>query len=166
MPVLTLEQQKENLSFGYLQTVCSVAGVSVVPHKDDGDGIDGSLKYRTETADVALDFQLKSTSVGSTLIRDCGDRYSYSLKLKNYRDLQFPSLYRKYLFLLVLPEDFNDSVECAQERLVVRKCMFWLELSNAPDVAPTTKTAVDVPKSNVVSPEWLKKIMFDIAEEL
>jgi len=73
---------------------------------------------------------------------------------------------KPYLFLLVLPEDEKSWVTHNIEELVIKKCMFWLDLKDLPDSDNSTSVTVKVPKEHTVSPETLNELMKNIANEV
>lgn len=60
---------------------------------------------------------------------------------------------------MLLPEEemYDSWLELSPEQLVVKKCMYWTTLRNAPALAEERKTTtVHFPKKNLFSPEGLR----------
>ena len=161
-------KRKEEISISYLHALCAMKGISFEPQTHDDDSIDIMLKKVFCRADnskynAQISVQLKSTSSD---YKEQAENYSYSLKKKNYDDLRMPATVKPYLFLLILPEDDSDWVTHSIEELVIKKCMFWLDLKDLPDNDNTSSVTVYFPKSNYVSSETLDKILRNVAEEV
>jgi len=161
-------KRKEEISKSYLNAVCAAKGISMEVHKHDDDGIDVMLKKMLIRDDnikynALISVQLKSTS--SDYI-EYDDYYSYPLKKKAYDDLRTPATVKPFLFLLILPNNENEWIAQSIEQLVIKKCMFWLDLEGLPDKDNISNVTVHIPKINLVSPEKLDEILKDIAEEV
>ena len=162
-------KRQEELSISYLNAVCAVKGISMEILRHDEDGIDVMLhkeksidrlnlhKYR-----VQVSVQLKSTVSN---FKDSDTFFSYPLKKKNYDDLRTLASTKAFLFLFILPEDEQNWVSHSIEELVVRKCMYWADLTDLPDSDNKNTVSVQIPKDNIVSPDSLDKLLSQIAEE-
>lgn len=161
-------KQKEEISKSYLNALCAIKGIAMDVHQHDDDGIDVFLSKRIQRNsgswfDAQMRVQLKSTSSSSSY-REQDQQYAYRLKLKNYNDLRKPATTKPYLFLLILPTLDTDWVTHSVEQIIIKRCMFWLDLKGKPDTKNTSSVTVHFPKANVVSPERLDEILLEIAE--
>jgi len=161
-------RRKEEVSKSYLNAVCAVCGVSMEVHGHDDDGIDATLKKQVVRADgrdyiALISVQLKSTSSGYD---EQSDYYAYPLKKKNYDDLRRPATAKSYLFVLILPNDESLWVKHSIEELVIKKCMFWLDLNKLPDRDNSSTVTVHIPKSNSVSPKTVERLLENAANEV
>ena len=158
---MTDEKRKEKISLSYLKTICAIQGITVNENTDDEDGIDVSLSKVIKLSscipyNAKIDVQLKSSSNGYT---EQKNHYAYPLKIKNYNDLRADAAVKSYLFFLVLPSDEQEWVKHSVEELVVKKCMFWVDLANMPETNNTSSITIHVPKANAVSPEALEGLL-------
>ena len=90
---------------------------------------------------------------------------TYCLKAKNYNDLQRGSTIPRILALLVLPSDENEWISWSIDQLLIRKCMYWVDLKKYPQSNNTSEVSLAIPKSNTLSAESLMAIMKNVAEE-
>jgi len=158
---MTVENKKENISISYLEAVCASQGINMQLNRNDADGIDALLsKWLTRNNGskyhAKIDVQLKASSNGHT---EHGNYYSYPLKVKNYNDLLEPATVKPYLFLLVLPEKENDWISHSVSELVIKQCMFWLDLSGSLATSNTSNITVQFPKTHIVSPTALEELL-------
>jgi len=162
-------KRKEEVSKSYLNALCATKGIAMEIKTHDDDGLDIVLQKviisKTNSArfNAMISVQLKSTSSDYT---EHDDHYTYPLKKKNYDDLRVPATVKPYLFLLILPDDERDWVTHSIEQLVIKKCMFWLDLKGLPKSDNATKVTVHIPKTNIVTSEKLDEILRNIAEEV
>lgn len=159
-------RRKEEISISYLNALCAQEGISMECLKHDDDGIDFILKKIVKRRDgsffsSSFEVQLKSTS---SIRLERGQSFSYPLKKKNYDDLRRPSTAKPFLFLLILPEEEEHWLAHSVDELVIRKCMYWLDLKGLPDNDNVSSVTVHFPQENVVSPEMLRSTIMRIAE--
>jgi hypothetical protein len=158
---MTEEIKKEEISLGYLKAICASQGISMNENRRDEDGIDAYLskillRSNGSKFNAKIDVQLKSSSCGYV---EHNNYYAYPLKVKNYNDLREPSSTKPYLFLLVLPENEQDWVIHDIDKLMIKKCMFWLDLADEPETKNTSTITVHFPKTQIVSPEVLESML-------
>ena len=165
---MTDSKRKEELSLSYLHAICAMNGISMEPQAHDDDSVDVILKkvyLRSDNSkyNAQISVQLKSTSSGYI---DNAFYFSYPLKKKNYDDLRMPATIKPFLFILILPENETDWVLHNVEELILKKCMYWLDLKELPDCGNVSSVTVNFQKSNYISPETLDTILKNIAEEV
>jgi hypothetical protein len=90
---------------------------------------------------------------------------SYELDLKAYdflredhrnlEDLQNPRI----LVLLLLPRKQEEWIEQDEERLIVRKCAYWVCLEGQPQTDNETSITIDIPRRNFFTVPALQGIM-------
>lgn len=159
-------KRKEEISRSYLNAICAAKGIAMEHQHHDEDGIDVILKKIIERKDglkynALISVQLKSSSLRYI---EHDRYYSYRLNVKNYNDLRMQATIKSYLFLLVLPEIENDWVTHNIDQLIIKRCMYWLDLAGMPDTENSSTVTVDISKANIVSPEMLNEILHAIAE--
>ncbi len=160
---------KEDISISYISALCAYAGIAydIIRHDDDStDGIlrkriflDGNRKY-----DAELRIQLKSTSSPSQYT-DNGSTLTYKLKAKNYNDLCLPSTTPIMLGLLILPENEDLWINCTEEELLIRGCMYWAKFSGEIGTTNEETINVKIDKNNIINTESLQEILELIAKE-
>jgi len=159
--------RKEQLSRSYLNAICAVRGIAISDNSHDDDSIDVVLQKNIKLKNrhqynVRIGVQLKSTA---SALSETETSFSYPLKKKNYDDLRTPATTRAFLFLLVLPEEEKEWLNHTVEELVIRKCMYWADLSDLPDCENKNTVSIQIPKANAVSPDLLDELFNQIAEE-
>ncbi|MDO4571643.1 MAG: DUF4365 domain-containing protein [Planctomycetia bacterium] len=167
---------RSEMSHAFLQTVIAYLGCEYQRSNPpaDGFGIDATGCFRgiwsdeePSRHDIDIKFQLKSTSHNFT---EKEDVLGYSLDRAHYEkyheNAQGP--HNHLLLLMLLPEEgeYASWLELTPEQLVVKKCMYWTSLRNAPALAEDRSSiTVYFPKKNLFSPEGLKKdILKPLAE--
>ncbi|GHV28798.1 hypothetical protein FACS1894167_06810 [Synergistales bacterium] len=123
-------KRKEELSKSYLNAVCAVKGIAMEVQGHDDDGIDVILQKSIHRKDghpynARIGVQLKSTTIA---LKQAKGKISYPLEKKNYDDLRRPATIKPYLFLLILPKDEKEWIQQSVEELIIRKCMYWIDL--------------------------------------
>ncbi len=88
-----------------------------------------------------------------------GEKFSFSLKIKNYDDLREPRTYPTLLVVLAMPHDKAKWLIHSQNSLITRDCAYWCNLNNAPSITNSASRVVHVPTANHFSRESLTDIM-------
>ena len=157
---------EEDISLGYLMAVGAQAGVRVNIERRDDDGVDASIR-----ADVILggkecaselNVQLKSTF---TNYKEYDEYISYKLKAKNYNDMVKDSMTPLCLFLLILPKDLEERVQCTPDELIIKKCMYWYMPDSSEQTENINTVSIQIPKSQRVTPDELKRLLQKVMEE-
>jgi len=161
-------KRKEVLSLSYMEALCAIRGIAVETHKHDDDGIDAHLSKTITRKDgykfiAQINVQLKASSAQ---YKEYEYHYTYPLKKKAFDDLRLPATAKPYLFLLILPQDEKEWVLHSIDELIIKRCMFWLDLANMPSNENTSSVTVSIPKINVVSPEALEEFLIDVADRI
>lgn len=166
---MNTELFKEDLSIAYLKAISAAAKISMELQHRDEDGKDIHLKKRLVRTDgvkidVEIGVQLKATN-SHNMYEKKKDGITYTLNIKNFHDLTMKSTIPKYLMLLILPEDENEWVSCNIEKLIIKKCMYWVKIENR-EMENTTSVRIFIPSDNIVTPDALNKILVATGEEL
>ena len=159
--MITRQQIQEDLSWAYLQAVVARLGLTYDrPMRDFG--IDLAITRITKQngrlvpSGVNLDVQLKS-SVNATVEND---HVSYELEVRAYDVLRDRSAESpRILVLLILPRDDREWIDQDEERLIMRKCAYWISLRGKPRVANRKSITIRIPRTNLFSVENLQVIM-------
>jgi hypothetical protein len=156
---MTLENQMEQFSHAYVRAVASVAGFSVSRPEVDDDSIDLAIYCRGPRGTVRsprLELQLKCTS--RPLLSAGG--LSFDLKIKNYDDLRWSDVaVPRILVLVVVPDQLTEWLEQDQEKLVLRRCGYWMSLRGRKPSGNQSTVRVACPTDQFFSVQALHGIM-------
>lgn len=162
--MLTEQNIEAELSYAYLHAIASRAGFiceSAGRHTDEA-GVDAVLRVKGKLAadsiltQFPVDVQLKATR--QVPIEHNG-KYSHSLKVKNFNELRSTNTGApQLLVVLFLPSDSGEWLVHSEERLVTKRCAYWVSLRGAPGTDRDSKT-VYIPRSQVLSVESLRALM-------
>ena len=156
-------KQKEYISIAYVRALASQSQAFIEEIKEDSDSVDIRLKKKmisseglTFWGEIAL--QLKSTNSLNLYSEDATNIY-YQLKVKNYNELRLPSVSKKYLALLILPE--KDWLDVDIDRMIIKKCMFWTSLLDMPETNNSTTIQVTIPKKNQLTSDVINDLLLN-----
>ena len=154
----------EDLSIAYIQAICAYASIDLDLVRHDGDSTDVVLKkslYFKEIGryDTRIDVQLKATS---QKLKETLDTVHYPLKMKNYNDLRTVGSTRKFLFVMLLPCNETEWLSQSNEELIMRRCMYWHDLLNAPVSDNSDNIMLPINKGQFVSPGNLLRLLSDV----
>jgi len=126
---------KEKLSQRFVELVAAYNGFNV-SYSDKDFGTDLTIdevgrrfenrRIRVFSTGRKLDFQLKSTTVGS--IEDKENFIVYDLEAKNFNDLvdrRNNSCFPLFLILFILPDEKEDWLSISDQSLLLKKCAYW-----------------------------------------
>ncbi len=156
---MTVNLQKELVSFAYLQTVAGLAGFQCLFARVDDDSADLQIQAGADfhPSSPRLEVQLKATA-DPAAVRS--DSIALRLKRKNYDDLRRATLLPRILVVLVLPEGVEDWFEQSEDELSVRKAAYWVSLAGRPAIRQDRAT-VHVPRLHLLTPDALRRLMLD-----
>lgn len=159
-------KQKEYISIAYLRSISAKAKVIFSIEHEDSDSIDVKLKKNIDIdgtpywSDIGI--QLKATSSFNQYTEDENNIY-YNLKVKNYNDLRLNASTRKYLALLILPEDSKQWIENDVDKLIIKKCMYWISLLGMPETLNTSTIQITIPKKQILNEESLNILISEVS---
>ena len=139
--LLASTDREEALSRAYVQAVAADAGYVVASLDFDRDGIDYVIKAGGRMR-PSLGIQLKATT---QLGEPHEGHYRYALKRRNYDLLREPTQTPRVLVVLTLPQDEAEWLTVTDEELVLRRCAYWVSLSNLPETDNRTSVTVSLP---------------------
>src|SRR5205085_1654536 len=103
-----------------------------------------------------IDIQAKSTKnyqTDDTAVR-------YDTEVKNYNDLRDPKVGTpRILVVLCMPESESEWCDHTEERLLLRKCAYWMTLKGMPPTPNTKTVRVEIPRANRFNVEALNALM-------
>lgn len=159
---MRLEDKQEQLSLAALHAVCAKAGFAYASSGriQDNWGWDAEasvyerLDENSILTDFKIKFQLKATRQDLTL--DDG-RFSFPLEVAHYNRLRAAgrSDAPTYLVVFHMPGVESEWLHASPENLILRRCLRFVSLRNAPETANQTIT-VYVPERNVLTPDALR----------
>ncbi len=155
---MTEEQQKEQFSIAYVRAVAAAARVNIYKMEVDADSVDIGFAVKS-VAGVAqspkLDAQLKCVTelVGGDAV------FRYPLKAKNYNELVGDHYTPKILVVVLIPPSPADWLVQTPDRLSLHRCGYWADLRDLPPTPNTASVTIDLPKSQLFSPEALRALL-------
>jgi Domain of unknown function (DUF4365) len=109
----------------------------------------------TDTAPGAkLDAQLKC----SQNISPRNGRFAFALPVKNYNDLRWSEaeLYVPRILIVVhVPDDPAEWLVSHPDRMVLKRCAYWVSLAGAPATKKASTVNVSIPTEQVFAPAAL-----------
>lgn len=161
--MMTQQHIEEGLSRAYVAAAAARAGINVgVPLHDYGvDGTFskiGSKAGRRLDTGVKLDYQLKA----SKNWRIDGETILYDLEAKTYNDLversRGGSSVPMVLIFLCLPGETLDWLDINEERLLMRKCCYWVYPTGLPTNNRRTVT-IHIPRNQLLTPAAIAELL-------
>lgn len=160
-------QVKQQLSFAYIRAVSSICAFKCTEPGVD-TGIDLYIEPLTPIngsfiTEPLIKVQVKSTQKDI----DKGDHIHYCLKVKYYNKLCMSDVYPpSILVVYLLNPDRDEWLIHDTEWLKTSKSAYWYSLKGCKkikDKDPDSCVPIDIPKTNIFSPETLEIMMFLIA---
>lgn len=145
------QQQKEWFSRAFLAAVSAGAGYRLVWPQDDVDGVDGTVR----DSGVTVDFQLKAT--GSPKFTD--GSLLFDLDVPTYRKLSGVRTSPGYLLVVVIPADTADWMLHTTDKLELRHCGYWLDLTGMSATPNEATIRLKIPCKNTLTVAGLVDIM-------
>ena len=165
---------EEQLSIAYIHAVCARAAMcwKEQGRLADNNGIDGHITGWKPFSDtdgylkqIGLHVQLKATKKKVT---ETPTHFSYAIdSIRQYDDLRESALgTARILVVLFLPSDSTEWLSHSHERLLLKKCAYWVSLRGAAAITrkPTGKSGVlsgatvYIPKGQPFNVEGIKKL--------
>ena len=164
---MILTDQQEQLSLAVLHATCARSGFGfhISGRIQDNWGWDAhaDVKERLEPSSTLfnfrLRFQLKATRQQLT---HSNGRFSFPLEVKHYNDFRNEAGCDSPIYLVVfqMPDTEADWFSCSPEQLVLRRCLRWVSLRNAPAPVKSDQETISVylPETQVLTPDALRKL--------
>ena len=155
--LLTVSDQKEQLSLAYVTALAARAGFATSVPVPDRDSVDLSV-HAGGPRRPALDLQLKATA---TLQSPQEGFVPFQLQIKNYDDLRINAQTPRLLVVLELPADESRWMTVTAEELALRRRAYWLSLRGFPDPdrAGQQTVTVRIPEGNLLDVDALRDLM-------
>ncbi len=152
---------KERLSNAYIAAIAAKAGATYQEQGEDFgiDGVIRPVKTLENGSCVDLGFplycQLKATTTST--LED--SHVVYEMKVNAYNKLvQFEGCGPCILVLLRLPRDPDEWLDLNEERLLLRNCCYWTQVSGPPSRNQFTKT-IRIPRTQTFTPESVEGLL-------
>lgn len=157
--LLSDNQRKAEISHAFLATLAARDGYSMQRGPDpDMDSIDATIRSGTPHREV-IDVQLKATATPD----EKEDGLHFRLKQKNYNDLVSPRAVPLLLIVLELPPIESEWVDCTPERLIIKKCGWWVSLTGQDPMDAGSRTIVR-PSSQRIGSSGLAPLFAQVRE--
>lgn len=159
--MLQSNQIKEQLSLAYLIAVAAKCGFSTEFNRVDYDSIDATIKCNGRLQEDStlyspeIQIQLKATSSP----RMTKEVLKFPLSVKNYNDLRARTITPRLLVVMILPPEEDQWLKCSEEELSMKKCAYFICLKNYPDRDNTTSITINLPLSNLFTPNAVLELM-------
>ena len=141
--LLAMTDIEEALSLAYVHAIAASAGYVISLKTFDRDGVDVTIEagggFRPK-----VDAQVKATI---NLPRS-GNVFKFPLKRRNYDYLIMQTQTPRILVVMHLPEDQTNWMSMDAESLSLKKCAYWVCLTDFPETKNTKSITVDVPVAN------------------
>jgi hypothetical protein len=158
---MDLSGQKEQFGQAYVRAVAAVAGYAVARPEVDDDSVDLCISSKAHAVRPKLDIQLKCSQ--TIELADTDTVIRFALKQKNYDDLRIDVLVPRILVVVRVPEELGQWLHQDEEKLLMRRCGYWLSLAGLPMTQNETSTTIHIPRSNWFTADALGEMMSRIA---
>lgn len=156
---------QEEFSIAWLHAIASAAGYAYELTRVDFDGIDATIKQRSNGANIpnqeALAVQLKCTY--SCTPRNGNLRYP--LKSESYNRLSGKRVNPRILVVLHVPRKSSDWLKHGKNQIVLRNCAYWTTLQDESQTNNKTSVTVPIPTTQQLTVGELTKLMNQLAKD-
>jgi hypothetical protein len=158
---MTENEQKQQLSFAYVQAVAARAGFACDRPSVDDDSVDlriaasGSVHGMAIFRSPMIELQMKATSAKEPK----SEHLSFALPIKNYDDLRQETMVPRLLVVLLLPERIEEWLDQSEDQMITRRCAYWTSLLGQPESRNSTRVTVSLPRKNQFTVPGLEALM-------
>jgi hypothetical protein len=156
---------KERLSIAYLSMVAAQAGAACHDNGTREYGTDAIIMQVRELptgkfAETGYLFrcQLKATSA----FRFSGDFVIYEMEVGAYNKIVSQRGTPCLLILFCLPEEIDDWLNLDEQRLIVKRCCYWAQLSG-PESKNARTVTIKIPRSQVLTAVTIGELLEKVA---
>ena len=147
---------EERLGHAFLEVVAARAGCQVIQPHTDYESVDGIIRPISGVPPVQIDVQIKASAC---LKRD-SSTLKFPLKIKNYNDLRNTNVIMPRMLVVAdLDADHEYWVKGNKEGMSLRRRPYWYDLRGQGATPNITTITINIPLSNVLSPESLVGLM-------
>lgn len=164
---MDLNTIKEQFSYSYVKMIASLTGLEVIvtDRPSDASGIDIIIRAPDRINGIfspTIDAQVKCTS-RDVVKKKC---IKYPLEVKNYKRLIGLAQSPQILIIVLFPNDINECLKITSDSTLLNRCGYWISLQGKEDVNNKNTITIDIPKTNILTPEILKNIIEEHADRL
>jgi len=166
---MNLRQHQGQHGEGFIVAMASSAGLLISRPSLDIDGVDWLIGFPGQLGIVRspkIEVQVKSWSAPE------GDdsAWAYRMRLGHYNALAGGGFeIRRYLVLVIVPADVARYAICDHDAMRMSHAAYWTSLADRPVLSAAASDAktvvVQVPRSNLLTPETLKALVAGDGEE-
>lgn len=160
--MLTRYQIESELSLAYLHALSAKVAYAVdVPHIDS-DSVDAiiSAKGKVDISSIKhaprIEVQLKAT-INSE--QNNVQKIPLSISIKNYNELRADTVLPRLLIVLALPKNESQWIVHQNDKLILQKCAYYLNLKGLPESTNQERQTVYIPSQNILTPVILQNLM-------
>lgn len=153
--LLTATDREEALSRAYVAAVAAGAGYVTAEQDFDRDGVDVQIRSGGSMR-PSLDIQLKATI---NLGQPTNEEFRYPLKRRNYDLLRGQTMVPRILVVLSLAEEEANWLTVTAEKLIMRRCAFWTNLTGFPETQNSESVTISLNYNNLFDVDALKRLM-------
>lgn len=155
---MTEEAQKEQFSVAYVRAIAAAAGVKADAVDVDDDSVD--IRFSVNSIEGSpqppmVEAQLKCTAKRTPK----NGVISFPLDVKNYRELRGKRYIPRVLIVLVVPKDVSKWLTQSDAQLAIKKCAYWLSLTDHPESDNVDSVTVRVPCGQRFSVTSLRELL-------
>lgn len=168
-----ITDRMEKMSEAYVAAICAANGYTFSIPPSDYDGVDCIVNCPDVPSEDCVGYdespsicaQLKSTFSHAEYTISEDEIIHYKLKVGNYNQLVKKRATPTILILFIMPDDIDEWLEHSTEHLKLKKCAYWISLLGRKPSTNHSTVTVEIPCSNALSAEELKRIMIKVAKE-
>ncbi len=155
---LPITHEQESLSLAYISAIASRVAVQCTVTGKIEYGVDVYMQTLTQFPELLVPnnppvcVQVKATKNW----QETNGYIVYDMQVDAYQKLYYSSAHSR-LFLLCLPEAYDDWVDVSAERLIVRKCCYWYKVTEPTENKATQR--IFIPSDQRVTIENLQEII-------
>ena len=146
-------------SYGEAYVAATAAGAGFAVAKPSTDtGVDWSImsgRHPEFPSDPKIDVQVKTSHNGYL----DGDEVVFEIEVEDYRKLIKRSQTPRILVGVIVPFKEQFWVRASHAHLLLRRCAYWVNLSNWPDTTNSSTLTLRWSKHQVFSPKQLVDMM-------
>ena len=153
---MDLNSRKDHFSRAVVRAVAATAGVRATVPEHDEDSED--MTFAAPDTDAAPGARLAAQLKCSQNVGPPNGQFFFPLAVKNYNDLRWPAeeLYVPRILIVVhVPADPADWMVSDPEKMLLKRCAYWVSLAGAAATKNTSTVSVTIPREQVFDPAAL-----------
>jgi hypothetical protein len=161
MAVIHINDRMEAYSRAYVHAIAASAGVAIGSIAPDINGLDVHFLSPDDGDDAGTCSHVQLKSTKDVLPTNGAGAKRYRLRHVDYERLRRVTKVPRLLVVLQVPADADDWLDCGAEALVMNASARWVSLrgAGATTYAESTKIPIDLPATNIFTPDALRANM-------